>query len=746
MQFIGSSRGTPRLTSYNRLHVIRARALASVSASAVFLPMVAAAQTAPKQGDITQLDAITVTADRVPSRVFDSPATTSVTDAQQIERDSIHTPQDLTREEPGVSVPNQPTRGGAANYVIRGIGENRVRLQIDGVKIPDFPATNFNPGSVYTRDFVDFDAIKQVDIVRGPASALYGSDAIGGVVAFVTKDPADYLRMVNKDWYIAAKGAYDSVDRSFVQTFTTAGRKGPWEALVLYTHRAGKETDINSIRKPNPESYESHNILAKLIYHSPEAGDFKLTGEYLTKSIDTNIRTDLTPTIRDSRGADTTSRPRLSLDWTMPLTWAIADQVKTNVYWTEAQRKEITNQLRATTAAGPINTLRASDFNYTQQIIGGDVQFTVARSFLGWQHDLTYGAVYDFTTTTRPRYRNQINLVTGAATNSVAGETFPNKNFPDTETTQAAFYVQDTAQFGPWRLIPAVRVDYYHLDPKPDALSNNSALGANFITNSLDEVAVSPKFGATYDIDRNVRLVGQYAHGFRAPPYDNANFAFSNPVQGYQIIPNGNLKPETSDSFEGGIRGRFDNGSSFAFTGFYNMYENFIDTQTLSSPPQTPLIVFQYQNLARVRIFGFEAKGEYKLTEDLAAFGSFAYANGENEITKAPINSVDPFTFVTGLKYDRPDGWGGEVRAKLVAAQNRVSDPTILRTRSYATVDTLLHYKYSNSWTVNAGIYNLFDARYFNHADVSGAIASNSNIELFRSPGRSFAINSTIQF
>ncbi len=702
------------------------------------------AQTAAKQAEATELDAITVTADRVPQRIFDSPSTVSVTTAKDIDQKNIHTPRDVIQEEPGVTVPNQAGRGGAANYNIRGLGENRVRVQVDGVKLPDFPGSNFGAGTVYTRDFVDYDSLKQIEIIRGPASALYGSDALGGVVSFVTKDPSDYLKIVNKNWYMSGKLGYDSADRSFSQTVTGAGSVGNWESMVLYTHRTGKELSINSYRVPNPQDYESHNFLGKVVYNSPDSGQFKLTGEYFYKSTDTNILTDRASTVQDSRGTDNNSRPRISFDWNLPVTWAFADSVKTNAYWTQAQRQEFTTQLRSTVANGPSNTVRYSDFGYQQTITGGELQLGLNRSWLGWQHNIIYGGTADFTQTTRPRYRTQ--TTNGVSTNVISGETFPNKNFPDTDTTQAALYVQDTAQLGAWRVIPALRLDYYHLEPKPDRLSANSALGANFVQDSITKYALSPKLGTTYDLNDNYRLVAQYSHGFRAPPYDNANFAFSNAAQGYQIIPNANLKPETSDSFEAGLRGRFDNGSSFALTGFYNMYRNFIDTKTLSSPPTTPLIVFQYQNLSRVRIFGFEAKGEYRFTPEVSVFGSFAYANGADEKTEKAINSVDPFTFVTGLRYDRPDGWGGEVRARFVAAQNRVNSATIFRTPGYATVDTLVHYTFNKNFTINAGVYNIFNERYFNHADVAGFLKSNANLELYRSPGRTFAVNATVQF
>ena len=88
--------------------------------------------------------------------------------------------------------------------------------QVDGV--PTIDEYNFGAFMTARRDFVDVDALKTVEIVRGPASSLYGSDALGGVVSFLTKDPEDYLEAVERPWYLSAKGGYSSEDNSFLTT------------------------------------------------------------------------------------------------------------------------------------------------------------------------------------------------------------------------------------------------------------------------------------------------------------------------------------------------------------------------------------------------------------------------------------------------------------------------------------------------------------------------------------------------
>ena len=688
-------------------------------------------------------DALSTTSDKTAVTIYDSTVTTTVTTTAEIERQNATNPKDLTRTEPGISLPTQPLRGGASNFVIRGIGENRVRLEIDGVKVPDFPVTNIGSPTGYTRDFVDLDALKRVEIVRGPASALYGSDALGGVIAFVTKDPADYLALVNKDWFLSIKAGFDSTDMSLYSTQTGALRTGRFESMLVVTERRGHEIAINSkVRDANPQDYTTVNILGKIVYNAPNTAKLTLTGEYLTKSIGTHLRNEETPTVLSSFADDTNQRVRASLDWTSPVDWWLADAVKAKAYYTSVERQELSDQLRL--SAGQ-QRLRLSDFEYMQSIVGADVQLSAKRQLGTWEHFITYGGSLDVTDTTRPRYRTETNLVTGVVSTTISGETFPNKNFPDTTTTQAAFFIQDIAQWGPWRLIPAVRFDFYDLKVHQDRLFANSNTGG-FTINDQTEMHLSPKFGATYDLSNNFRLFAQYAHGFRAPPYDNANFGFRNPVFGYEILPNGNLKPETSDGLEAGLRGRFQDGSSFQLSYFRNKYKDFIDTVTVGVSPGG-LLQFQYKNISNVTITGLEAKGEWRILPEWTLFSSLAWAIGENEDTGAPLDSVEPFKIVSGVRYKSSNsGWGGEVRGTWVAVKNRVSAPGIFVVPEHGTVDALVSYEIQPSFTINAGVFNIFNESYFNPADLAGVLASNPNLELFRAPGTTFAINSTIRW
>ncbi len=126
----------------------------------------------------TRFDAITVTTTRTEQKLSEVPSTVSVHDERQIDQQNIKNIQDLIRYEPGVSVSGGSSRFGLSGFTIRGIGGNRVLTQVDGVSVADSFA--FGGFLNARRDYVDLDTVKQVEIIRGPASSLYGSDAIGG--------------------------------------------------------------------------------------------------------------------------------------------------------------------------------------------------------------------------------------------------------------------------------------------------------------------------------------------------------------------------------------------------------------------------------------------------------------------------------------------------------------------------------------------------------------------------------------
>ena len=252
---------------------LKLAALAAASTAAL-LATAARADDAKPESDAVELDKVTVTATRSEKALSKAPASVTVISAQEIEDGLIKDIKDLVRGEPGVSVRNAPARftaagastgrDGNAGFNIRGLEGNRVLIVVDGVRVPDSFA--FGAQSVGRGDQVDLDTLKSVEIVRGPASALYGSDGLAGSVSFITKDPSDILK--GGDAFAGrARIGYASADESWTESALLAGQVGRWEGLLTYTRRdgegqktAGTNASANTDRTTaNPEDNQSND-------------------------------------------------------------------------------------------------------------------------------------------------------------------------------------------------------------------------------------------------------------------------------------------------------------------------------------------------------------------------------------------------------------------------------------------------------------------------------------------------------
>jgi hemoglobin/transferrin/lactoferrin receptor protein len=265
--------------------------MVSLMKSTAFLPLLLGLVSMPVAA---QLETVTVTATRIPTRIMDVPATVTVKDSEAMDRELVFSFEDLLRYEPGVSMRNEGGRFGASGPSIRGIGGNRVLMEVDGVRLPDaFAIGSFaNAG----RDMMDTDLLKRVEIVRGSASSLYGSDAIGGVLAFTTKDPEDVMGVDGRPGF-SVKGGYSGRDDSSMAGATFAGRIGAWSALLAYTHRDGHEirnrgevAGVGALRtEPVPQDHYSDSVLTKFVFDASESQRVRLTLEGTRDDLFTDV-------------------------------------------------------------------------------------------------------------------------------------------------------------------------------------------------------------------------------------------------------------------------------------------------------------------------------------------------------------------------------------------------------------------------------------------------------------------------
>lgn len=701
-------------------------------------------------------DEITVTATRQERRIDEVPATVSVIDALKID-DALATDlKDLVREEPGVSVRTAPSRftaafsstgrDGTTGFNIRGLEGNRVLIQVDGIRLPD--AFSFGAQAVGRGDYVDLDLLKSVEILRGPASALYGSDGLAGAVSFTTKDPEDLLDE-GRRFGLRGRASYASADESWSGGAAGAAQLGEnVSGLLAYSFRSGHETetqgtndaqDVNRTTA-NPQDIDAHSALAKLVLDAGGGHWLRLTGEYYDREIVTEVFSARAATppplgatsVIDLDADDEIQRARAALDWRYEGVGLI-DRAFAAAYWQTSDNREFAFENRNTaTDRVRLNTFDNRVFGFTAQGESG-------ASFLGLGHSFVYGGDISFT--------RQEGVRDGVA--PPAGETFPTRAFPTTDYRLAGVFLQDEiSAFGDkLKIVPALRYDSYKLDPQNDPLFPGLTAGQS-------GGKVSPKLGLVFwPVDRFGGFVN-LAKGFKAPLPSQVNNGFTNVAQNYRSIPNPDLEPETSETIELGLRMRDVPflGAAWAgsLVGYAGRYENFIE-QIQIGGAFTPLnpAIFQYVNLREVEIEGAEARIEAAWENGLGAFlaASATRADQTTLGVEAPLNSIDPPKVVVGVSYRDPgDRFGGRLAVTHAAEKDddRVNQtcgaPACFTPKSFATLDLTAFVSVGDHATLRAGVFNLTDAKYSWWSDVSGLTSASTVLDAYTQPGRNFSL------
>lgn len=732
-------------------------------------------------GSAITLQQMTISATRTEQAVDSVPSTVSVHEREELDRQNVNSIRELVRYEPGVSVGGAGTRSGNSGYNIRGIDGDRILTQVDGVEVPD----NFfnGPYAKTRRNYVDPEIVKRVEIIRGPASALYGSSAIGGAVSYFTLDPDDIIKP-GQDVGARLKTGYSSADESWLTSGTVAGRVQDFDGLLHLSQRNGHEMESYDGNNAtglartgaNPEDVRTTNVLAKLGWNYGEDNRLGLTYEKYKDDRDINQKSAVGGIFlegqgmnmyRDRRGNDTITRERFGLENKFSLDSPFADHIKTSLNYQIAKTDQATSEIYQVGR----RVLRTRDTLYEEKQWVFDAQLDKAFVIGDTDHLLTYGTTIKQQKVTGSREGAATCLAVGAGCTAI-GAPSPSpadsvkkaSDFPDPTINSYALFAQDQISWNDWTFLPSVRYDYIQLKPKlTEEFLNTTDPDRKYPHDDSNKTwhRFSPKLGVTYALTEQYTWFGQYAEGFRTPSAKALYGRFENLNENYVVEPNSNLKPETSKSYETGIRGNFDAGN-FDVAVFYNKYRDFIDEDNAVLDPAGST-VFQPGNIKRATIKGMEVKGRLNLDafgapHGLYTKGAIAYAHGRNDETGQPLNSVNPLKGVFGLGYDQ-DNYGALVSWTLVKKQNRVDSATFFtptgikangpfKTPGFGIVDLTGFYKVTNDLTVNGGLYNLTDKKYWNWDDVrsydgvgEAGVTSPASLDRLTQPGRNFAIN-----
>ncbi|MEO1621170.1 MAG: TonB-dependent receptor plug domain-containing protein, partial [Cyanobacteria bacterium J06632_3] len=386
---------------------------------------------------------INVTGTRTPRPVQITPANVTVIEADDIDQQRIFTIEDLIRYEPGISVQNN-LQFGAQDFNIRGIDGNRVLIQVDGIRLPSafqsgsesVVGQGFNVG----RDYFDLEILRTAEFIRGPASTLYGSDALGGAVSYFTLDPTGLIDAAGTNSATAISSNFNSENSGFVSTVVQANRFGDLDALLAYTRRDSSE----SANLGDDQDNDRNNILGRFVYQLNDDSSLDFTAEYFDNTSDTTTSEENLPLISATTTGFSeeinTQRSRFSLAYKYDNedSASFLNFGQARIYFQDSETTESSERnllpFNPQTFQVGAPALRVSENRFTDRVFGGDVQL---RSDFDWgntAHQLTYGIDVSNTFNARPRDRTQIDLTTGAQTQNAIPDNFPTKDFPDSNT------------------------------------------------------------------------------------------------------------------------------------------------------------------------------------------------------------------------------------------------------------------------------------------------------------------------
>lgn len=715
--------------------------------------------------DIEQIE---VTASRIQSKINEVPMAIAVIDKAALQQLNANKLSDLLRYQPGITVEKSGHRHGDANINIRGINGNRILVVKDGAIMPDgFGSAGVSQG----RGNFDPFSLQQVEIIKGPASALYGSNALGGVVVLNTADPKDLVEQNNNQPHISVNSGYFSEDQRTRVGTTVASEIANGFGLFQAQGQKFAETDVNSDFSANPKDGDAKNFLAKWKYEGDQHA-VELIADYYQQSAFNDLQTNLVVLDATSNTAITQSTADdKSTVWRTGVKHevfdlGVVDRLKWQLDYQYSNYKqyeyeEITVPASAVPPIPAVNVINEEWEDFEQKQIGFNVQAEKS-----WQnHHLLVGLDYVNKSVSRP--------VTSLTTELIAGEITSDNNksigktFPDADIVQYGVFIQDYIDLTD-RLtaIAGVRYDRFENSPKNDEFYDNFNR-TNTAPKPYNDSAVSPHLGLVYQFGEQTSLYANYSTGFRAPPVAEQYIsrAILIPVPGvpHEVIPNNDLSSENSAGFELGLRWHNDL-VGFEVSAYHNNYTDFIDSKTIGYREMAPVFVgnkairqIQYQNIDEVEIKGAEFSG-HLIIDSLLPEGwqgsaqlALSVIDGKNKTNDTGLNSVPSNSAVIGFNLSPNEqlSFSWHLRG---ASKATDAEPYSMHGQTgegfeppgYGVQDIQARYFITPDFAVALSVYNLTDKKYWG-AHTKGTSASadyGANVE----PGRNFALTASYQF
>ena len=691
----------------------RARWMASAGAAlAIALSAnTAKAQDAEESG--AESDVIIVEATRTNLPAFDYPGLASAIGLETLESERPTDLVELLEDVPALQVAGGPRRTGQT-LNLRGFGRENITLLVDGAR------QNFNSAHDGVL-FLDPGLLRRVETVRGPASALYGSGASGGVLSFETIEAEDLL---DDDERFGARlsAGYRSVNEETRGSAAIFGEGERVEGVAAISLRSSGDIALGS-GNDLPAEDDVFSSLVSVEFEPSESVEIELGWLSFRNDV-------LEP--NNGQGASDVSRlnPQVQKDVESDSFRATLEfdpdtdliDFETTVY----------HNVGAVDEFDPlINRSIARDLDTTGVRAENRADFELGEQEI----TLTFGAEW--------YEAEQEGRDSDTATGLRGG-------VPTGSTTFYGAYLQleteiEAGALGSFFLLPGIRLDSYESDSD--------------VGDANEDDAVSPRFAATWAPNEEFRLFASWSEAFRAPSLNELylsgpHFFLDHPVLGPSVVirndfrPNPNLSPEESETVEIGAafarEGVFTADDRFEIKGAWfqtdatnliNLEVDFRFSPTCFAPPFfapcSAGTAFS-ENLPEAELEGFEIAAFYE-TGPLTISGSIFEVDGENSATGEPLGALQPVSGFITARYAL-DSVRADLGARVAFASDfdKTDDPALERD-GYAVLDLYAGWRpfADQRVRIDVGVDNVFDE------DYERVFAGVSE------PGRSFRIDLT---
>ena len=670
---------------------------------------------------------IVVLATRSQTNKEDSPRTLSTVTSEKLsERPGANGIQSLLAEIPGIQFVRSGGLGG--QIMMRGFNSNDGRsiLAIDGDRYRGRSTLQFN--------MLDPSAIERIEVIRGPASALYGSDAMTGVINVITRRAAiDTDRPFSLQPRLRAVG-WNSGNNLYQGRAELEGGGDGVDVMVGagYSHADDYYTPLGDAINSGSQG---KSLDFNIGYRPGNTSRWELSGRWQ------NVRTGRAgglggapgyPLTQVNESPVTERYLRLGYEEEQPL-W-LADSFDTTLYV-----RDFKTDIYQQNATNP-NTLAYSHMKvYSPTVWGG--HFTAQKQLDN--HQISYGG--DFYYEDFQGRRNNTTLVAKKTGNTVKDSGWFTME-RDTSTTNVGLFVNDSWTLNEqWIVTGALRGDaVLSRIGSPLAREQASQRDAFAGKTKNTDYALTGSLGAVYKLTPQWHLVGNVSRGFRAP--SGSNRVMTSVAGTITTLPAPDLTAETNISAEAGIRW-YGQQSSLNLTAWQSKYDDMIGLVAVAPG------VRQRQNINSATLRGVELQGNIWFNADWSSRYTLAFTRADDDTRHRPLPYISPLTASLSLRYDQHYGYAeGIVRA--VADKHRI-DPTLERkTPGYALVDlysglyldALFGESYAQ-WKLVAGVENLFNKTARNpvvNEDIrySNQLIGNPLVE----PGRSFVVKLTVDY